>query len=46
MNLNEYLIDILVDAILSDLHTGTSEWDDPTGDKAVQIEELQEKHTL
>ena len=44
--MNDYLIDLLVDAILSDIDRCTDEWADPTGDKAVAITELQEKHIL
>ena len=44
--MNEYLIDLLVDAILEDICKRTDEWADPTGEKAVAITELQEKHTL
>lgn len=40
MNLDEYLVDLLVDAILSDICKRTDEWADPTGDKAVQISEI------
>lgn len=44
--MNEYLIDLLVDAILEDICKRTDEWADPTGEKAVEILELQNKHTL
>ena len=44
--MNEYLIDLLVDAILEDICKRTDEWADPTGEKAVQVVELQNKHTL
>ena len=46
MNIDDYLIDILVDAILSDIERRTDEWADPTGEKAMEILELQENHTL
>lgn len=38
----DYLIDLLVDAILSDICKDTSEWADPTGEKAVEIVTLTE----
>lgn len=44
--MNDYLIDLLVDAILEDICKRTDEWADPTGEKAVEILELQNKHTL
>lgn len=40
--MNEYLIDLLVDAILSDICRRTDEWADPTGDKAVELCEIAE----
>ena len=46
MNIDDYLVDLIVDAILSDICHDTSEWADPTGDKAIQITEVQEKHVL
>jgi hypothetical protein len=46
MNIDDYLVELLVDAILSDICRDTSEWADPTGDKAVEIIEVQEKHVL
>ena len=46
MNIDDYLVDLIVDAILSDICKDTSEWADPTGDAAVEIIEVQEKHTL
>lgn len=44
----DYLIDLLVDAILSDICKCTDEWVDPTGDKAVEIVTINErnKHTI
>ncbi len=42
----DYLIELLVDAILSDICKRTDEWADPTGDKAVEIVEAQKLHTL
>lgn len=44
--MNDYIIDLLVDAILEDICKRTDEWADPTGEKAVEILELQENHTL
>ncbi len=44
--MNDYIIDLLVDAILEDICKRTDEWADPTGDKACDILELQEKHGL
>ena len=38
--MNEYIIELLVDAILEDICKRTDEWADPTGDKAVQIAEI------
>lgn len=38
--MNDYIVDLLVDAILNDICKSTDEWADPTGDKAVQIHEL------
>lgn len=47
MNIDDYLIDLIVDAILSDICKDTSEWADPTGEKAVEIVEIEQKlHTL
>lgn len=40
MNLDEYLVDLLVDAILSDICKRTDEWADPTGEKAIEITEI------
>lgn len=40
--MNEYLIDLLVDAILNDICKRTDEWADPTGEKAVTIASLEE----
>jgi hypothetical protein len=36
----DYLIDLLVEAILQDICRRTDEWADPTGDKAVEIAEI------
>lgn len=44
--MNDYIVDLLVDAILEDICKRTDEWADPTGDKACDILELQENHTL
>lgn len=38
--MNDYIVDLIVDAILEDICRDTSEWADPTGDKAVQIAEI------
>lgn len=38
--MNDYVIELLVDAILEDICRDTSEWADPTGDKAIQIAEI------
>lgn len=38
--MNEYLIDLLVDAILNDICKRTDEWADPTSEKAIEIHEL------
>ena len=40
--MNDYIIDLIVDAILNDICKDTSEWADPTGDKAVEIIEIAE----
>lgn len=40
--MNDYLIDLLVDAILEDICKRTDEWADPTGEKAIQIVEVKE----
>ena len=42
----DYLIDLLVDAILSDICRRTDEWADPTGEKACESVEVQEKHLI
>lgn len=44
--MNDYIVDLLVDAILEDICKRTDEWADPTGEKAVQILEVQNKHVL
>lgn len=44
--MNEYIIDLIVEAILSDICKCTDEWADPTGEKAIAILEVQEKHVL
>ena len=36
----DYIVDLIVDAILSDIDRCTDEWADPTGDKAVSICEI------
>ncbi len=41
MSIDEYLVDLIVDAILSDIDKRTDEWADPTGDKACEIYDLQ-----
>lgn len=38
--MNDYIIDLIVDAILADICKDTSEWADPTGEKAVEIVEI------
>ena len=40
MNLDDYIVDLLVDAILEDICKRTDEWADPTGEKAVEIAQL------
>lgn len=40
MNIDEYLVDLIVEAILSDIEKRTDEWADPTADKAIQITEI------
>lgn len=42
----DLLIDLLAEAILDDICRRTDEWADPTGEKACDILELQEKHVL
>lgn len=44
MNIDDYIVDLLVDAILNDICRDTSEWADPTGEKAVAITELNERN--
>lgn len=46
MNIDDYIVDLIVDAILSDIERRTDEWADPTGEKAVAILEVQKNHTL
>lgn len=41
--MNDYLIDLLVDAILEDICKRTDEWADPTGDKACEIVSINEQ---
>lgn len=41
--MNDYIVDLIVDAILSDICKDTSEWSDPTADKAIAIKELNEQ---
>ena len=43
--MNDYLIDLIVEAILQDICRDTSEWADPTGEKAVAITEMSNKNT-
>lgn len=38
--MNDYIVDLLVEAILNDICKNTDEWADPTGDKAVQLSEI------
>lgn len=38
--MNDYIIDLIVDAILADICKDTSEWADPTGEKAIEIAEI------
>ena len=45
MNVNDYLIDLIVEAILEDICRDTSEWADPTGEKAITIAEISNKNT-
>lgn len=40
MNIDEYLVDLIVDAILEDICRRTDEWADPTGEKAVILSEI------
>lgn len=40
MNINDYLIDLIVDAILEDICKCTDEWADPTGEKAIKLCEM------
>ena len=42
----EFLIELLVEAILDDICRRTDEWADPTGEKACDIYDLQKKHVL
>lgn len=44
--MNDYIIDLLVEAILEDICKRTDEWADPTGEKVVQILEVQKLHAL
>ena len=43
--MNDYLIDLIVEAILEDICKCTDEWADPTGEKAVAIAEMGNKNT-
>ena len=38
--MTDYIVDLLVDAILSDIDRRTDEWADPTGEKAIAICEI------
>ena len=38
--MNEYIIDLLVEAILEDICKRTDEWADPTGEKAIELCEI------
>ena len=42
MSINDYIVDLLVEAILEDICKRTDEWADPTGDKAIVITEIKE----
>lgn len=44
MNLDDYIVDLIVDAILSDICKRTDEWADPTGDKACELCEMTPKN--
>lgn len=44
MSIDDYLVDLIVEAILSDICKDTSEWADPTGDKAVEIYDVTESN--
>ena len=46
MSIDDYIVDLLVDAILNDICRRTDEWADPTAEKAMEILEVQEKHVL
>lgn len=37
---DDYLVELLVEAILEDICRRTDEWADPTGEKAVEIAEI------
>ena len=41
--MNDYIIDLLVEAILQDICRRTDEWADPTADKAIEIIDLHEQ---
>ena len=41
--MNDYIIDLLVDAILEDICKRTDEWADPTGEKACEIVSIKEQ---
>ena len=43
--MNDYIVDLLVDAILEDICKRTDEWADPTGEKAISIAEMRNKNT-
>lgn len=44
MSIDDYLVDLIVEAILADICKDTSEWADPTGEKAVEIASLNERN--
>lgn len=41
--MNDYIVDLLVEAILEDICRDTSEWADPTAEKAIEINEISNK---
>ncbi len=43
--MNEYIIELLVDAILEDICKRTDEWADPTGEKAIELCEIASSKT-
>ena len=43
--MNDYIIDLLVEAILEDICKRTDEWADPTGEKAIELCEIASSKT-